>query len=172
MWTYNQTPNSEELYHYGVPGMKWGVRKRYLNSDGSLNDKGIKKYAKKGYAKDAYNSNKTRLGKIYDRYTGAHKISADIQYDTSTKSKNRKRAEQYLKDKNKSKNRSTKEKAIRFTAKAAKASAIVGKAYLADRIFFNGSGTKAVKATSKAAGRAAVTAYMRLRGRTNIRWYD
>ena len=32
-----------ELYHHGVKGMKWGVR-RYQNEDGSLTERGRKKY--------------------------------------------------------------------------------------------------------------------------------
>lgn len=27
MWEYNYTPSPDELYHYGVPGMKLGRRK-------------------------------------------------------------------------------------------------------------------------------------------------
>ena len=42
MWTYNYTYPSE-LYHYGVKGMKWGVR-RYQNKDGSLTSEGRKRY--------------------------------------------------------------------------------------------------------------------------------
>lgn len=34
-----------ELYHWGIKGMKWGVR-RYQNSDGSLTPAGKKRYAK------------------------------------------------------------------------------------------------------------------------------
>ena len=43
MWEYNYTPDPNELYHYGVLGMKWGVR-RYQNKDGSLTNAGRRHY--------------------------------------------------------------------------------------------------------------------------------
>ena len=35
---------SDELCHYGIRGMRWGIR-RYQNSDGSLNTVGRKRYS-------------------------------------------------------------------------------------------------------------------------------
>lgn len=40
-----------ELYHYGVPGMRWGVR-RYQNKDGSLTATGKKKVSKEDKLKE------------------------------------------------------------------------------------------------------------------------
>ena len=37
--------DNRELYHWGVKGMKWGVR-RYQNKDGSLTDAGNRRYAR------------------------------------------------------------------------------------------------------------------------------
>lgn len=91
---------SDELMHYGVPGMKWGKRKKYYNSDGSLNDKGVKKYAKKQYAREAMRSNKSVAGMAYDAYSGAHKINADMRYGSSTKAQNREAAQNYVKEQN------------------------------------------------------------------------
>lgn len=163
-----------EFKHHGVKGMKWGVR-RYQNKDGSLTKKGIKKYAKAGYAKDSYKSNETASGKIYDKITGAHKIAANMRYENSSKNKNEARAKKYLEDEKKS-NSSVKRKASRVAVKGAAATAKtlgkIGKVYLTDQLFFGGAGTKMAKTAVVTTGRAAVTAYVMARGGHDIRWYD
>jgi len=56
---YTVTPHSDELYHWGVKGMKWGVR-RYQNKDGSLTDAGKKR------AESYRQKELSRLDKTYD----------------------------------------------------------------------------------------------------------
>lgn len=46
MWSYNYT-YPKELYHHGIKGQKWGVR-RYQNPDGSLTAAGRKRYSGEG----------------------------------------------------------------------------------------------------------------------------
>lgn len=55
MILYYETNNT--LYHHGVKGMRWGVR-RYQNKDGSLTAKGKKRYAKELYSEMEKNDSK------------------------------------------------------------------------------------------------------------------
>lgn len=82
--TYILTPNgvivnSDELCHYGVKGMKWGIR-RYQNADGTLTAAGKKK-ARQEYKKD--NAEAFELGKnatVYGRAT-ARSMKRTIRYE-------------------------------------------------------------------------------------------
>ena len=63
-----------ELYHYGVKGMRWGVR-RYQNQDGSLTNAGKKRYkATKGdFEKQFLGSNGDKADKMYADIINAYR---------------------------------------------------------------------------------------------------
>lgn len=73
---------NRELYHYGVKGMKWGVR-RYQNADGSLNDRGQKRYAKLKRDLDFFET-EAQLS-----YAGARGAASKYRSATTTRDKNK-----------------------------------------------------------------------------------
>lgn len=78
--------SEDELYHWGVKGMKWGVR-RYQNEDGSLTNAGKSRYATVEEAKAAYKKAKKVTSDNYNRATnsgyGRFTITKDQRKDYS-----------------------------------------------------------------------------------------
>lgn len=64
MKPYEKPSPQDCLAHYGVKGMKWGVR-RYQNYDGSYTKKGLERYRK---AESDYESAKTKAAETKNAY--------------------------------------------------------------------------------------------------------
>lgn len=86
-----------ELYHWGVKGMKWGVR-RYQNKDGSLTAKGKKRYGLGDNGELVKKSSETRL---YEKLASFGYKNAKTQktlYDQFGDDYNRRSSEQWIRE--------------------------------------------------------------------------
>ena len=85
----------EELKHYGIKGMKWGVR-RFQNSDGSLTSEGRKRYGS-GDLKEA--QKKVDKGKaMVDGVKKTRVKAAEKQHEKKIKDDLSKMSDQELRD--------------------------------------------------------------------------
>ena len=138
-----------ELCHFGVKGMKWGVRKKDTSvANGN--------YTAKQRKRDRAFYGARGEKRINKRLNEGHGIQGARHYEVEKK------------------DRALKRKATvkRGAKRAAKIIGSIGGAYLTDQVYNNGAGTRAVKNVIKNVGRTVVTAYTMARGGYDIRWFD
>ena len=163
-----------ELYHHGVKGMKWGVR-RAAKRDPNVR-RLRKEYKSAEREKDTAHQRwagtfvgKKRRAAAYKNYSEATKKadSAKKAYESAYKNTAKSISDGSYK-KPTAKKQTSREKLARGAEVASRTVGKMAVWSLADDIFWGGAQKKAIKAT----GRLAVEAYMKARGRTVIGWVD
>lgn len=135
-----------ELQHYGVKGMRWGVRRNRVN----------KNYSAKQRKQDRAFYGKGGEKRINRKLNEGHGLRGARHYEAERKERNE-RIQKKLK---------------KGAKKVTRALTTVGTAYVYDQVFNGGAGTRAVKNAIKAVGMLTITAYTKARGGYDIHWYD
>lgn len=175
-----------ELYHHGVKGMKWGVRKkkdRYVSRFQSRRNaakaarESKAEDIKKGVSSISTVQNHAALAKARSRLADAEHNQQVRENRQAFRKANREVLKEKIKNKaSKGLEKVTGEKArkaaIKTAAKGAKVASELALYSAIDDVFYGGMGKKVAKETLVQTGRAATTAILMAMGRYDIKWYD